>query len=130
MKTRIFKSILTLALLFVVLPIIGQDALVVFFNDGNFRKFYLRDIVSISTSQYDEDGVAHNDYQFQHITTTSKEFVYELSNINCIGFSKYDEAKAEQNFVEAMPEVFKTLSDCETISDAEAQVEQLKNIKK
>ena len=126
MKNRIFKSILVLVMAFFAIPIFAQDAVVVFFKDGNFRKFYLRDIVEISTSQYDEYGTAHSDYQYQHIITKSEKFVYDLSNINSIGFSKYDDAKAEQNFVEAMPKVANALSDCETISDAESQIDQIK----
>lgn len=111
---------------FFAIPIFAQDAVVVFFKDGNFRKFYLKDIVEISTSQYDEYGTAHSDYQYQHIITKSEKFVYDLSNINSIGFSKYDDAKAEQNFVNAMPKVADALSDCETISDAESQIDQIK----
>ena len=126
MKNRIFKSILVLVMAFFAIPIFAQDAVVVFFKDGNFRKFYLKDIVEISTSQYDEYGTAHSDYQYQHIITKSEKFVYDLSNINSIGFSKYDDAKAEQNFVEAMPKVANALSDCETISDAESQIDQIK----
>ena len=126
MKNRIIKNILVLVMAFFAIPIFAQDAVVVFFKDGNFRKFYLRDIVEISTSQYDEYGTAHSDYQYQHIITKSEKFVYDLSNINSIGFSKYDDAKAEQNFVEAMPKVANALSDCETISDAESQIDQIK----
>ena len=126
MKTRILRGILVIVMAFMAIPIFAQDALVVFFKDGNFRKFYLRDIVEISTSQYDEYGTASSDYQYQHITTKSEKFVYELSNIECISFSKFEEEKAEQNFLNAMPKVADALSDCETISDAEAQIDQIK----
>ena len=128
MKNRIFKAVFALVLTFMAQSVFAQDAFVVFFNDGTFRKFYLRDIVEISTSQYDENGTAHGDYQYQHITTKSGSFVYSLSNIDCIAFSKNEEAQAEENFAETMPEVVSVLSGCENISQAEAQVEQIKEM--
>ena len=126
MKNNLMKSISLIILVFCFIPVFSQDALIVFFNDGNFRKFNLNDIVEISTSKYDDKGVAHSTYQFQHIVTKDDKYVYDLNNINFIAFSKYEEEKAEQNFVKAMPEVANELSECENIHDAENQLNQIK----
>ena len=126
MKNTVKQILLTMLMASFVVPIFAQNALAIFFNDGNYSQFYLNDIVEISTSKYDENGVSHNDYQYQVVTTQSNKYYYDLSNIKCIAFSKYDEAKAEQNFVKAMSEVVNALSDCKTISDAETQIEQMK----
>ena len=126
MKNNLIKSISLIILAFCFIPVFSQDALIVFFNDGNFRKFNLNDIVEISTSKYDDKGVAHSTYQFQYIVTKNDKYVYDLNNINLIAFSKYEEEKAEQNFVKAMPEVANALSECENIHDAENQLNQIK----
>ncbi len=127
MKNTVFKSILALVMTFFAVPISAQDALVIYFNDGNFRQFYLRDVVEMYTSKNDENGVPHNDFQYQVVATQSDKFFYDLGSVNSIYFSKYHDDEAEKNFVNAMPKVVNALSDCKTIRDAEVRIEQIMN---
>ena len=127
MKNRMFRFIFSVVLTFFTMPLLAQDCLVLFFHDGSFRKFYLKDIVEITSSKFDAEGVQHSDYQYQHITTHSNKYVYELENIDSITFSKYNEELAQQNFVKAMPKVFSAISECEKIADVDDKIEQIKN---
>ena len=78
MKTRLFKTILALTLALISLPMMGQDFMNVFFKDGTFRKFYMRNVTEIITSKLDADGVQHTDYDYQHVTTIHDKYVYSL----------------------------------------------------
>ena len=127
MKTRLFKTILPLALALIALPMMGQDYMNVYFKDGTFRKFYLKNITEITTSKYDADGVMHFDYDYQHVTTIHNKYVYSLEDVDSVTFTKIDEEKAEQNFVSAMPVVFSVIDDCETIGDVESRIDEIKN---
>ena len=68
MKTRLLKSILALLLTFMALPMMGQDFMNVYFKDGDFRKFYLKNVTEITTSKFDADG---------DILDEEVEFTYE-----------------------------------------------------
>lgn len=127
MKTRLFKTILPLALALIALPMMGQDYMNVYFKDGTIRKFYLKNVMEISTSMLDVDGVQHADYDYQHVTTIHNKYVYSLEDVDSVTFTKIDEEKAEQNFVSAMPVVFSVIDDCETIADVESRIDEIKN---
>ena len=127
MKTRLFKTILPLALALIALPMMGQDYMNVYFKDGTIRKFYLKNVMEISTSMLDADGVQHADYDYQHVTTIHNKYVYSLEDVDSVTFTKIDEEKAEQNFVSAMPVVFSVIDDCETIADVESRIDEIKN---
>lgn len=127
MKTLLYRFIFCLVLTFFTMPLLAQDCLVLFFHDGSFRQFYLKDIVEITSSKVDAEGVQHHDYQYQHIITHSNHYTYIIEDIDSITFSKYNEELAEQNFVEAMPNVFSSISDCKTISDAESHLEEIQH---
>ena len=127
MKTRILKSILALLLTFMALPMMGQDFMNIYFKNGDFRKFYMKNITEITTKKVDADGVQHSDYDYQYITTIYDKYVYNLEDVDSITFTKIDEEKAEQNFVSAMPVVFSVIDDCETIGDVESRIDEIKN---
>ena len=127
MKTRLLKTILALALALIALPMMGQDFMNVFFKDGTFRKFYLKNVTEITTSKLDADGVQHADYDYQHVTTIYDKYVYSLEDVDSVTFTKIDEEKAERNFVSAMPVVFSVIDDCETIGDVESRIDEIKN---
>lgn len=122
MKNTIIKSVLALVMVFMVLPMMGQDFMNIYFKDGRHHKFYLRDIKSISTSKYDAEGVMHGDYEFQHITTLENQYVYNLFDIDSIYFSKYNEELALKNISSACLTIFPSLEECTTIEDAEKQI--------
>ena len=128
MKTRLIKSLLAIVLTLISLPMLGQDFMNVFFKDGTFRKFYMKNVTEIVTSKFDADGVQHGDFDYQHVTTIYEKYVYSLEDVDSITFTKIDEEKAEQNFVSAMPNVFSVIEDCETIEDVDRKIDQIKNI--
>ena len=129
MKTRFIKSLLAMVLTMLALPMMGQDYMNVYFKDGTFRKFYLKNVTEITTSKLDADGVQHADYDYQHVTTIHNKYVYSLEDVDSVTFTKIDEEKAEQNFVSAMPVVFSVIEDCETIGDVESRIDEIKNAK-
>ena len=126
MKDKILRSLLALSLTLFTLPVTSQDYMNVFFKNGDFRKFYLKNVKEIATSKFDANGVQHGDYEYQHVTTIYDKYVYALSDVDSITFTKIDEELAEQNFASAMSVVFPAIADCETITDAENKIEQIK----
>ena len=127
MKTRLFKTILALALALIALPMMGQDYMNVYFKNGDFRKFYLKNVTEITTSKLDADGVKHADYDYQHVTTIYDKYVYSLEEVDSITFTKINEELAKQNFVAAMPTVFSTISSSNTIEEIEKKIDIIKN---
>ena len=127
MKTRLFKTILALTLALIALPMMGQDFMNVYFKDGTFRKFYMKNVIEITTSKFDQEGVKHGDYDYQHVTTKYDRYVYSLEDVDSITFTKIDEEKAEQNFVSAMSSIFPTVDECETIDEVESKIDQIKS---
>ena len=109
MKTRIIKNILVLLLIFVAMPVMGQDWMEINFKDGTYRKFYLKYVTEITTSKYDAEGVLHSDYEYQRIETKDDVFVYQISDVESISFTKYNEEVADDNYVKAVNEVFNLL---------------------
>ena len=128
MKTKLIKTILALTLALVALPMMGQDFMNVYFKDGTFRKFYLKNVTEITTSKLDADSIQHGEYDYQHVTTIYDKYIYSLEDVDSITFTKIDEEQAKQNFVSAMPVVFEAISGCESIKDVEDKLYQIKNI--
>ena len=127
MKSTIFKSILALVIAFMALPMMGQDFMNIYFKNGDFRKFYLKNVTEITTSKFDANGIQHNDYDYQHITTFHHHYVYNLNDIDSISFSKFYEDLAKQNFAMAMNEIVPLLSYCESAEDANNQIYAIKS---
>lgn len=126
MKNKLMKSIIALVLVFMALPMMGQDYMNIYFKDGTQRKFYLRGVTEFSTSQIDASGVKHNDFDFLHVKTPGFNYVYDLAKIDSVTFSKFDEDKTRQDFSSAMTTVLTVTSDCESIDDAENKLSQIK----
>ena len=101
MKAKIIKIFVLLVMAFVSLPAFCQNYLEIRFKDGIYSKFYLDSISSLYTSKYDENGVGHSDYEFQHVIYNGSDYVCPLSEIDYISFTKYDENKAIENFTTA-----------------------------
>ena len=127
MKNNIFRTLLTLAFAIFTLPMLSQDFMNIYFKNGDFRKFYMKNITEIAASKVDAEGVQHSDYCYQRITTIYDTYIYSLEDVDSITFTKIDEEKAEHNFVTAMPEVFSAIDGCETIEDVEEKIDQIKN---
>lgn len=127
MKTKKMKNLLALLLTIIVIPTMGQDYMNIYFHNGDFRKFYMKNITEVVSSKMDAEGVQHNDYDYQHITTIYDTYIYNLSDVDSITFTKIDEELAEQNFINAMPEIFNTLSDCHSIEDVLDDIEEIDN---
>lgn len=126
MKNYLIKCILAFLLIFVAMPMMGQDFMNIYFKDGTQRKFYLRGVTEFSTSQFDASGVKHNDFDFQHVKTPDFNYVYDLAKIDSITFLKFEEDKTRRDFSSAMTTVLTVTSDCESIDDAEKKLPQIK----
>lgn len=126
MKQNIMKSLLMLVLALLTLPVMSQDDMRIYFKDGTNRQIFLREVNGITTSQIDENGTIHSDAYYQHVETTLGELVFDLSEIDSISFTKYDEAVVKENVQKAMTSIMPSLNDCQSISDAEKIIDQLK----
>ena len=110
MKPKIIKCIVSLMILLLSLPMMGQDLMEVYFKDGLIKNIYLDGLKEWKVSQYDTDGVKHADYKYQHIKTNIHDFVFDLEKIDSIVFTKFDEKKVKQPFCETMKAVIPILS--------------------
>lgn len=127
MKNRIFKSIFALVLAFVALPMMGQDYLNVCFKKGESRKILLRNVTGIATSKSDDEGNISSDYHYLHISTEYNKYVYNLDDIDCISYKKCSESEVEGNMVNSYNALFPILDACESISDVEKRMEDIKD---
>ena len=128
MKNTVIKSILALVMAFMALPMMGQDFMNIYFKDGTFRIFHFNTIVEFFTSPFDSNGVQHMDNKFQHVRTEYEEFVYDINEIDSISFTKYNENVVNEKITAVMDGALPLLADCESIGEAEAMVERLKNL--
>ncbi len=126
MKNRIIKTIFAILLQFIALPMMGQNSMKVCFKDGSVRQYYLEKVIEITTSKVDEDGFSHSDYDYQHVKTTNSTYVFKLSDIESLTFTKISERQTAQSFAAVSQVALDALSDCETIEDAEAKINQIK----
>ena len=129
MKTRILHIVVAFVLAMMALPTLAQDCMEVYFKDGTTRKFYLKNVTEITTSRQDADGVMHSDYDYQHVTTLYDKYIYALSDVDSIAFTKYNEEKVRENFILATNTIFPSIYDCETVEDAEKVINTLENSK-
>ena len=124
MKTIFIKSLLAIVLMWVALPMIAQDWMEIHFKDGTYRKFYLKYITEIVPSKIDADGIQHKEYDYQRIITDDDIFVYTLSDVDSISFTKYDTEVAKNNYVNAMTGVFGVLPNCSNLKDIVKSIEK------
>ena len=68
MKTRIIKSLLTLVMAVMALPIMSQNYLTIYLKNGNKERHLMSLIQEITTSKYDQAGVLHSDYVSQVVS--------------------------------------------------------------
>ena len=127
MNTKHYKYIIAFVLAFMALPMVAQDCMEVHFKDGTERRYYLEGVMEVSTSKYDANGVKHSDYSYQHIKTKSRDYVFDLNEIDFISFIKYDEGKMKQDFKSAMSATMGLLSECESITDVDKVINEIKS---
>ena len=126
MKTRLFKSILAIAMMAVALPMMGQDYMNIYFKDGNKVSFYLKAVKNFYVSKYDSLGLIHSDYQTQIIETQIKTFIFDLIEIDSISFTKFNEKEVRKNFSAALRTSDAVFSKCESITDLSQHIDELR----
>lgn len=114
-------------MLAVAMPMVAQDCMEVYFNDGTRRKFFLRNLEDITVSKYDAAGVSHSDFIFQQVVTKDGKYVYNINDIDSITFTKYPEEVVEHNVASSLSTIFPALDNCKTIDDIEGKIELIKN---
>ena len=126
MKNCIFRTLLILAFAIFTLPILSQDYMNIYFKNGDHRKFYMKNITEIAASKVDKEGVQHNDYCSQRITTIYDTYVYNLEDVDSVTFKKCSEEEVEANIASCYNTVFPILDQCETIADVKEYIEEIK----
>ncbi len=127
MKTILFRVLCSFYIIGCCIPMTGQDYMNIFFKNGDFRKFYMKNVTEIAVTKTDSLGIEHFDYDYQHITTLTDKYVYKLQDVDSITFTKHDEKIGEQNYVSAMSAILPIISDCESIGDAEGKLDLIKS---
>ena len=90
MKTRIFKYIAVVALLFMAIPMQGQNYLRIWFKDGHTEDHFMHLVQSISTTKNDLEGNLHSDYQIQQIVMKDTTYSYYIADIDSMSFRKVE----------------------------------------
>ena len=97
------------------------------FNDGKYRKFYLKYVTEIALSKYDDEGKQHDGYEYQRIVTNDDVFIYPISSIKSISFTKYNEEIAKHNYVEVMKGIFNLLGQNSKSTDILNYLDKINN---
>ena len=126
MKNRIFKSILALLLILVSMPMMGQDYMNIFFKDGSHLIFFMPSLKELYVSNYDSEGYFQSDYKYQYLVTNSGKYVYDLSDIDYITYTKCDEEEVEQNIVNSVSTIIPILEECSSITEVEKRLDDVK----
>ena len=100
MKTKKIKKIVLLLIIWMSLPCLAQDKFTIHFKDGSDRTFHLDNIVSIYTSKYDSKNIFHSDESYQYVETLQGSFIYDISSIENIAFTKFNENNVSNNIEE------------------------------
>lgn len=127
MKTRIIKSIFTLAFMLIALPMMGQDWMEIQFKDGTYSKFFLEDLSTMEVTKYDSEDNINEDYQYQHIIVKDQHYFYNIDDIESVKFVKYDEELVESRIGSALEGIMPIMTQCETIEMAEESLDILKS---
>ena len=111
MKTRFTKNILTLLMLWVVMPVMAQDYMTICLKNGEKRRIPLKNIIEIISSKKDEHGQIYNDYQFLHVTTKYNSYFYRIEDVDSISYRKVIESEVDANTASCYNTVFPILNN-------------------
>lgn len=127
MKTRYIKSILTLLMVWVVMPLMAQDYFTITFKDGREERHLLKLVKEITTSKYDADGVLHADYISQKVEMQNTVYYYPLNDIESVSFQKVTEEEIVQNTTSALSTLGAVLNNCESFSEIFQHTDDISN---
>ena len=68
--------------------LMAQDAFYIYRNDGDFNGFFFDEVISMSYSKIDPQGVEHEEYVIQEIETADSIYRIPLCAIDSIGFQQ------------------------------------------
>lgn len=128
MKTRIFKFIAAMALLFAAIPMHSQNYLKIWFKDGHTERHFMHLVQNISTTKYDLEGNLHSDYQMQQIVMPDTTYSYYLADIDSMTFRKVDEEQIIKNVktaISAIGPLFEQFNDSLSIA---RHIDDIQNI--
>ena len=128
MKTRIFKYIAVVALLFMAVPMQGQNYLKLWFKDGRTERHFMHLVKSISATKYDLEGNLHSDYQMQQIIMEDTTYSYYIADIDSMSFKKVDEEQVKADVVAATTAIEPIFEQCSSVEDMEQQLDKIRNL--
>lgn len=102
MKTKVIRTLLTLAFAAFTLPMLSQDYLTLYLKNGQKERHLLSLVKSISTSKYDLEGVLHSDFQVQQIILEDTICSYLIEDIDSVSFRKIDADLVAENVSEVI----------------------------
>lgn len=128
MKTRIFKYIAVVALLFMAIPMQGQNYLKLWFKDGHTERHFMHLVKSISATKYDLEGNLHSDYQMQQIIMEDTTYSYYIADIDSMSFKKVDEEQVKNNIVNVTSLIDPVFEQSETFEEMQQHLNEIQNI--
>lgn len=128
MKTKKIKKIVLLLIIWMSLPCLAQDKFTIHFKDGSDRTFHLDNIVSIYTSKYDSKNIFHSDESYQYVETLQGSFIYDISSIENIAFTKFNENNVSNNIEEVANTVNPIILENDNIEEIKNKIDDIKSL--
>ncbi len=128
MKTKKIKKIVLLLIIWMPLPCLAQDKFTIHFKDGSDRTFHLDNIVSIYTSKYDSKNIFHSDESYQYVETLQGSFIYDISSIENIAFTKFNENNVSNNIEEVANTVNPIILENDNIEEIKNKIDDIKSL--
>lgn len=128
MKNTVFKSILALVMIFMALPMMGQNYLKIYFKDGHTERHFMHLVNNISMTKYDLEGNLHSDYQMQQIVMPDTTYSYYFADIDSMTFRKVDEEQVKKNVITIRNYVTPIFEQCSTVEEMEEHINEIKKI--
>ena len=128
MKTRIFKYIAVVALLFMAIPMQGQNYLKLWFKDGHTERHFMHLVKSISATKYDLEGNLHSDYQMQQIIMEDTTYSYYIADIDSMSFKKVDEEKISADIKSTITAIEPILEQSSSVEEMATHFDDIKNM--
>ncbi len=128
MKSTMIKSAMALLMAFMVLPMMGQDYLKIYFRDGHTERHFMHLVKSINATKYDLEGYMHEDYQIQQIIMEDTTYSYYIADIDSMTYRKVDEEQLSSRVESVQSSLEPILQQCSSMEDLASHIDEIKSI--
>lgn len=125
---NILRYLCALIVAMCALPVFGQDYLTVHFKDGTNQRFYLEDVIRISTPP---TSTLEGKDPVQIIETTYGEYSYSILNIDSISFKEVDKESVgaiDPNVQDKVSAILGNATSIEEMSQHIAEIQKIDGV--